>query len=226
MVSMYCAANCNCPGQYCGQVYSPYSGTTSSATTSSATTVWGIWVDQGTASSRVDNSYANQTTTGLFSPISSCSNVWPLWVTQQVMSQEQLLEIQRQQQEREIAHRRAVEQQQQQMEALAAKRREADKKAMELLIENLSATQKKALKKHGWFLVQGGKSGKTYRIKGDRCSGNITELDGKHEVARYCVHADHRYPLGDQLLAQALSLRHDEEHVLKTANKTPIRQAA
>jgi hypothetical protein len=31
---------------------------------------------------------------------------------------------------------------------------------------------------------------------------------------------------GDQLLAQAMSLRWDEEHPLKTANRTPPRTAA
>lgn len=109
--------------------------------------------------------------------------------------------------------------------AKAAKEREAAaKKAMELLHQNLSEKQSTALKKHGWFLVEGGKSKKTYRIYGDRCAGNIHELDAeqKKEIARYCVHAEYSIPLGDQLLAQAICLRLDEDHLIKTANKTQL----
>ncbi len=49
-------------------------------------------------------------------------------------------------------------------------------------------------------------------------------LSGKQEswVARYCVHASYEIPLGDQLLAQAISLRLDEEHIIGKANKTAL----
>jgi len=70
--------------------------------------------------------------------------------------------------------------------------------------------------------VEGGKSKKTYKINGRTASGNITELDGKKEVVRYCVHADYTIPLGDQLLTQLLHLRHDEDHIIASANKTPL----
>src|SRR5215472_30724 len=54
----------------------------------------------------------------------------------------------------------------------------ASKRAMELLRENLTEKQRKALDKHGWFLVEGGRSKKTYRVYGDRgYAGNIFELD-------------------------------------------------
>jgi hypothetical protein len=118
------------------------------------------------------------------------------------------------------AERVRVNKEEQERKAVAAKR------AMELLRENLSKKQREALDKNGWFLVEGGKSKKTYRIQGDRCAGNITELEGEQAVARYCVHASYEIPLGDQLLAQAISLRYDEEYLLKIANKTSLRQAA
>ena len=105
------------------------------------------------------------------------------------------------------------------------KRSEADAKAMGLLREHLTPVQREALEKHGWFLVEGGKSKKTYRIHGHSFAGNIYELAHKGDLrgtARYCVHADHGIPLGDQLLAQLLSLRHDEEHIIGRANRTAI----
>jgi hypothetical protein len=109
-----------------------------------------------------------------------------------------------------------------QRKAAMEQRKIADAKAMELLRENLSRKQREALDKHGWFLIEGGKTKKTYRIQGDRYAGNITEIDKGKEVARYCVHADSTIPLGDQLLAQALCLKHDEDYILTKANRTAL----
>jgi hypothetical protein len=102
----------------------------------------------------------------------------------------------------------------------AKRRAEAGKKAGELLRENLTPKQRRALTRHGWFLVEGGKSGKLYRVEAGSYAGNIYELDEKKKpVARYCVHASPDIPLGDHLLTQALSLRFDEEHIIAKANK-------
>jgi hypothetical protein len=128
-----------------------------------------------------------------------------------------------------VAQRQAAEQEAE-LQAAAQERQEkqaaANKRAMELLREHLSEKQRNALDKHGWFLVEGGKSGKTYKIQGDRCAGNIYEMNGKVEVTRFCVHAAYNIPLGDQLLAQAMSIRWDEDHLVKTANKTALQRAA
>jgi hypothetical protein len=116
--------------------------------------------------------------------------------------------------------------------AEAEKQAAAAKRAQELLREHLSTKQRKSLDKHGWFLVEGGRSKKTYRIQAGQCAGNIYELnEAEQEVARYCVHASYEIPLGDQLLAQTISLRYDEDHIIGKANKTEIwteqqRQAA
>jgi hypothetical protein len=101
-------------------------------------------------------------------------------------------------------------------------RKVAADQAMRLLRDNLSPKQIKALDKHGWFLVEGGKSKKTYRIRNDSYTGNIYELDGDKEVARFCVHAHSEIPLGDQLLAQAISIQWDEDHIISKANKTRL----
>lgn len=100
-------------------------------------------------------------------------------------------------------------------------------RAKTLMRDNLTPVQREALDKHGWFLVEGGKSGKLYRVRADSYAGNIYELDDKRrEVARYCVHAHPEIPFYDHLLAQALSLRYDEDHIIGRANCTPLRVAA
>lgn len=112
---------------------------------------------------------------------------------------------------------------QQQSAARVAGRSEAETKAKSLMHDNLTPIQREALEKHGWFLVEGGKSGKLYRIHARSYAGNIDELDDKMTaVARLCVHAASDIPLGDQLLAQALSLRFDEDHIIAKANRTAL----
>jgi hypothetical protein len=168
-----------------------------------AALIWGQWVTTATASSitttDVWNTWLNNGTIGL-------ANAYP----QQQASLSQQAAMMEQ-------HRRVAD-------AAAQERRAADTKAKAFMRDNLTPIQREALEKHGWFLVEGGKSRKLYRVYGDRgCAGNIYELDAKEkEIARYCVHARADIPLGDQLLAQALSLRFDEDHIIATANRTPV----
>jgi hypothetical protein len=110
-------------------------------------------------------------------------------------------------------------------EERAKERRAFEAKAMELLKDNLSGKQLEALHKHGWFLVEGGKSKKTYRIDAGGYSGNITHIDGKKEIERFCVHASHEIPLGDHILAQMLNLLWDEDYIIGKANKTRLAAA-
>lgn len=100
-------------------------------------------------------------------------------------------------------------------------RKKAEKRARELLHMNLSEAQRKTLAERNWFVVQGGKSGKQYRIE-DKGSvhGNVVELGRKTEF-RYCFQAaDPSIPVGDNLLAQALMVMYDEDSFLKIANKS------
>jgi len=97
---------------------------------------------------------------------------------------------------------------------------------MELLREHLTREQQESMDKKGWFLVEGGRTHRTYKIDAKRYAGNICEMDGEKEIASYCVHANTDIPLGDQLLTQALSLRFDEDHIIGKANKTPLRVAS
>lgn len=160
----------------------------------STTTIWPIWI----------------------SSTSSTTGTWCQWANNQDSFQPaQILS--------EEEHNRICEEAMRQAAAEREKREAAAKRAMRLLYDNLTAKQLEALNKHGWFLVEGGKSKKTYRIYGNRYAGNIHELNAEgKEVLRYCVHAECTLPLGDQLLAQAISLRFDEDYIISKANKTRL----
>ena len=181
--------------------------TTSSCTSPTSNSVWTIWVDDGPTSHIV-----SQGTAEIYYARQNAYVAPKQTPEQQAAAQQAAAQAE--------AERVRINKEEEERKAVAAKR------AMELLRENLSKKQRDALDKNGWFLVEGGKSKKTYRIQGDRCAGNITELEGEQAVARYCVHASYEIPLGDQLLAQAISLRYDEEYLLKIANKTLLQQAA
>lgn len=112
--------------------------------------------------------------------------------------------------------------QQTRMRENQAKNDAAKKRAWELLCSHLSEKQRETLDKNGWFLIEGGKSKKTYRIYANSYAGNIRELAEDKEVMRYCVHATGEFPLGDQLLTQAISLRFDEDYIIGKANKTKL----
>lgn len=94
----------------------------------------------------------------------------------------------------------------------------AESKARQLLYEFLDDTQKEMLEKYEYFLVLG-KSGKLYRLRPGRV-GNIDQigLDGCVET-RWCVHPDTKLPSCDDLVAQLLHLRTDDEKLLRVANR-------
>lgn len=182
--------------------------TCGSATSSGTSNVWYQWASDTT------------TATTTCTPIQN-NLIWVNWIGENVVSQvvnqyvpaapsaEQLAA------EREEHERRRQESLRQAQVAKAAEER-----ARGLLHEHLTTHQREQLDKHGWFLVEGGKSKKQYRIRADAgYSGNITELEGSKVVASLCVHAAPNIPLSDHLLAQLLCLRHDEEHIVKTANR-------
>jgi len=192
---------------------------------------WHIWVSNQTATSSTYSTIAtdmiwqywneNQTATTL----STISAYEPRWVRMQ-RPRQRTEEEQLQYRQRQLERERAVEERHREAMRVAKeeseKRKEADAKAMALLRENLTPQQLEDLDKNKWFLVEGGKSKKTYRINATRYAGNIYELDGAKEVASYCVHANDSIPLGDQLLTQTISLRHDEDHIIGKANRRAL----
>jgi hypothetical protein len=205
---------------------------TNTATTGGTGTVWQIWnTNSGMAT-------GSNTGTGLIwltwntnsiATVNGTSTdpVWLLWSTNTIGIQSTAVavdilvprprdpaEIQKEQEEAREAERLRKERE----EAHKA----AQKRAMELLYSYLRPEQIATIDKNGWFVVEGGKSKKQYRIKVDHYAGNIFELNDGKEVARYCVHANNQIPLGDHLLAQTIGLRFDEDHIIGLANKRTL----
>jgi septal ring factor EnvC (AmiA/AmiB activator) len=107
-----------------------------------------------------------------------------------------------------------------QARAQAARNREsAERRAQELLMEHLTEAQRKTIKDHGWFVVEGGRSKKLYRIRTSGVAGNIDELYKEKVTHRLCCHLDHAIPRYDHYLAQKLALELDEARFLNTANR-------
>jgi hypothetical protein len=183
------------------------------ATTTGGTgTVWQIW--------NANNSMVTGGST-------DTNLVWPLWSTNTIGIQSMAVaadisvprlrdpaEIQKEQEEAREAERLRKERE----EAHKA----AQKRAMKLLYSYLRPEQIETIDKNGWFVVEGGKSKKQYRIKVNHYANNIFELNDGKEVASYCVHANNQIPLGDHLLAQTIGLRFDEDHIIGLANKRTL----
>ena len=96
---------------------------------------------------------------------------------------------------------------------------EAEKRGMDLLVENLSEKQTVQWIEHNWFEVIGNSSGKTYRLHKAR-QLNILRYDRKGlPEACYCFLPSNGVVLGDVLLGQKLALETDEKKTLRIANK-------
>lgn len=105
---------------------------------------------------------------------------------------------------------------------LAAHPPAAKRRAARLLLENLDAEQRECLRRHGFFVVIGGTTGKRYRIrKGAALVANIDVLAANDNVEhRLCGHCDPKVvPLGDHLLAQKIMLECAEDEFLRIANR-------
>lgn len=114
------------------------------------------------------------------------------------------------------AHRAAV----QRSELRNLERQVARERARGLLLEHLTPAQRKTFEKNAWFVVEGGRSKKRYRIEARGVAGNVYQLDQKgHVVATFCGHADHSIPDYDQYLAQKLMLEANEDAYLALANR-------
>lgn len=96
---------------------------------------------------------------------------------------------------------------------------EAEKRALELLVSNLSKTQRNEWEQNKWFHVVGSSSKRTYRIH-DARQLNILELTKKGEPkCTWCFLPSGGVAKGDVLLAQKVSLETDEKEALKVANR-------
>lgn len=121
------------------------------------------------------------------------------------------------------AQRIELEQQQRLAEERAARysaeRQAALDRSRELLLAHLTAAQRETFEKRKWFVVEGGVTKRSYRIRTETYTGNIDVLNGDKVRHRLCVHCVANIPLHDHHLAQKLSLQYDEEYFLSIANQ-------
>jgi hypothetical protein len=108
-----------------------------------------------------------------------------------------------------------------QRETVRAHPTPAQTRARDLLLSHLTSKQRTTFKKNRWFVVEGGRTRRRYRVRADLdLIANIEVLEGNRVSHRLCAHADiARYPHSDHLLAQKLMLEHDEDEFLKVANR-------
>lgn len=199
--------------------------------TASGTTIWSIWINQATCPLTMTATTNNTVwtvwnSTGTTSTLSA-TNPWNNWVSQQgqqilvrractdapaIITLERQAEIDAQAAEarRERAQR-------------AAERKAADERARMLLLEHLTPEQREYVKKHKFFVIEGGKSKKKYRIWTERgTNGNVERLkDDGHPDLAYCVHLTSDkfvFPHSDHILGQKLMLEMAEEEIMKVAN--------
>lgn len=119
--------------------------------------------------------------------------------------------------ERELLEQRRREREAE-IERNAMLRAKATHRAIHLLWKHLSPSQKRSLKKNGWFDVLS-KCGIKYRLL-YTLHGNVLRLGSKNKVEQaFCGHMGSNIPIADTLLAQKLLLRHNPGKYEKSANK-------
>jgi hypothetical protein len=112
----------------------------------------------------------------------------------------------------------------QQRRVLDALPKTAQERARELLMQNLTPQQREQFEKHGFFVIEGGKSRKKYRVRGDKgltANVDVLSADERSVTIRLCAHGPlgEGMPLFDHLLAQKLMLESDEDAFIKIANR-------
>ena len=94
---------------------------------------------------------------------------------------------------------------------------QAERKGMELLLQNLSARQVAQYKSFGYFDVVGSDSGRRYRIFHGRF-GNVRELGPNDRLnIGKCFLPDGDLVAGDCMLAQKITLENRESEALRVA---------
>jgi len=183
-----------------GGNFPPYINVTSSA----GVYVWPSWQNSTSASS--SNGVILHTSQGIY--------YYPVW-HDQITAPAILHNVSPPIDPEVVRQRRQEEQQRQQ------RLRTAQDRANELLLAHLTPEQRETVKRHGWFVVKGGKSKNRYRISTRGVAGNVELLtDADRAVFRYCCHLEHGFPSADHHLAQKLMLEHDENDFLRLANRS------
>jgi hypothetical protein len=149
----------------------------------------------------------------------TCSNTNAVWVTWNASGTYIVEPVAETEEERTARH---------EVQARADQERAAAKaRARELLLAHLTEAQRKTFIEKGWFIVEGGKTKKAYRIHTDKFSMNIYELQAANDnappVCNLCAHVPtHLCPVEDNALAQKLMIETAEDEFRRVA----VRRAA
>lgn len=163
---------------------------------------------------------ATTTTTDTFTTSQSTaanSTVWQIWCNEIVPGTNtyrvpELTEAQKAEQ--------AATRERYRLEELERKRiqAEADARAEELLLANLSYAQKNEYKQTQSFTVIGTKD-RRFRVRKGRV-GNVDVIDARGIIVdRLCAHPSDGVPDCDTMLAQKLVLEHDDDFFMRVANR-------
>jgi hypothetical protein len=96
----------------------------------------------------------------------------------------------------------------------------AEKRSIQLLIDNLSSVQREQYQTCGYFDVIGGDTGNRYRIR-HGYQMNVAEIDQRGRSTHIlCFVPSGRLPVGDIMLAQKIALELFEAASIKVANRS------
>ena len=95
-------------------------------------------------------------------------------------------------------------------------------RSMQLLVENLSPTQRAQYERCKYFEVIGGDTGSRYRIRRGRVL-NVELLDNNgRRTTVLCFMPEGQLPMGDVMLAQKLALELFEAQAIRVAHRAHI----
>lgn len=186
------------------------------ATTSATTDIWSTWNITNTAT---DCSTNTQT-------------IWVTWTSSSTVTTDCISDTTYQRRPQKSVEQLRVEKHARLQHEADIKQADKDriaarKRAMKLLLSNLTKKQKKQFTKHQFFIVEGSKSKRKYRIRSNKENTNLpmANIDVLHHDNdnnvdhRICFHLSYGIPLGDHLLAQKLMLENDEDRALEVSNR-------
>jgi hypothetical protein len=94
-------------------------------------------------------------------------------------------------------------------------------RSMELLLAHLTPEQRRTFEENKWFVVEGGRTKRKYKIHAEgHLNANVEVMGENH---RLCAHCNYDLPYNDQVLMQKVMLELDEDSFLRVANRRGMR---
>jgi hypothetical protein len=195
--------------------------TTTSLSATSGNDTWTYWTDASATTSTASTAWVNWNEYHQHLDATIDNNIrfrlmgdWK--VADVVISPEQIAEQNRRKEEERKAREIRMAEARRLADEERARKKEATRKSRELLVSLLSKDQVVDLEKTGSFGFVGA-SGKVYRIKEGWSHNIVMDDNGKKQTL--CCHPKKAVPIHDNMTAQLLLLKYQEEDFIKMANK-------